>query len=359
MRDGRKVDSAEMWTGERRPEILELFRVNVYGRAPVGRPLDLTFEVTERDADALGGLAVRENVTISFSGPGGRAAIRILVFRPRAATGPAPCFLHIMHRMRPPVDPASVSSPYWPVERIVARGYATVAYAPGEIDADADDGFRGGVHGIFDPPSGRARDAWGTISAWAWGASRVLDYLSTDPAIDSTRVAVIGHSRSGKAALWAGAQDERFALVVSNNSGSTGAAMARGKTGERVADINRQFPHWFCENYHAFGGREEELPVDQHLLLALVAPRPLSVASGSQDGWADPASEFRSCVLASPVFELLGFRGVGALDYPQPDTTLHTGRIGYHVRPGRHGLLEYDWERHLDFADRKWGRKPR
>ncbi|MDE0840356.1 MAG: acetylxylan esterase, partial [Kiritimatiellae bacterium] len=237
----------------------------------------------------------------------------------------------------------------------VERGYVAAAFLNSDLDPDKYDGFKDGVHGIFDPKdSKRSPDAWGAIAAWAWGASRVMDYFESDKDIDEKHIGVVGHSRGGKAALWCGAEDERFALTISNDSGCTGAALARNKKGERVKRINTVFPHWFCENYRAFNDREEDLPVDQHELIALMAPRLVYVASASLDSWADPEGEFLSCVHAGQVYRLFGFRGVGATKMPKAQQPLHTGHIGHHIRTGKHNLTEYDWARYMDFADKHW-----
>ncbi|MBW3637647.1 MAG: prolyl oligopeptidase family serine peptidase, partial [Armatimonadetes bacterium] len=295
----------------------------------------------------------------SFSGPGGQGAINVLLFVPNRITGAAPCFVLINNRGAKHTDPTrQVQSPFWPAEDLIARGYAAAVFENADVDPDVDDGFKNGVHGVFDArDKPRAGDAWGTIAAWAWGASRVMDYLQTDAQIDARRVALVGHSRGGKTALWAGAQDERFALVVANNSGSTGAALARGKQGEKIAKINAGFPHWFTANYKKFGDKENELPVDQHQLLSLIAPRLLYIASATEDAWADPEAEFASGVAASPVYELFGRKGLSRNSLPKPETPLLDGHIGYHLRTGKHDLTPYDWARFMDFADRHLPRR--
>ncbi len=352
MQDGRRVTSAEMWTNERRPEVFDLFRENVYGRVPK-RDTTSTGEIMSQiESDGLR----RKNIVLKFQGPGGEIAVRLYLVLPPGKHDRLPVFLLINHRDDQTFNPeAEFDSGFWPAKQIVARGYATAILQAQDIDPDSFDEFKNGVHGIYDDPSTpRAGDAWGTIAAWAWGASRALDYFVTDSDVDATKVAVLGHSRGGKTALWCGARDERFALVISNESGCTGAALSRRPVGETVKNINDKFPHWFCANYRQYNDREAELPVDQHELIALMAPRLVYVSSATLDTWADPEGEFLACVHASPVYELFGVPGLGTSTFPAPDSPIQTGRIGYHLRTGKHELTAYDWNQFMNFADKHW-----
>lgn len=290
------IRSPEEWEACRRPELLELFREHIYGREPGSSSYRVSFE-PESEQLVMEGRAFRRTVNVVIASGNGNCVIRVLMFAPVSPDSPAkpvPALLLINNRGAEHMDPDRlVRSPFWPAETIVSRGYAAVVFDVEDVDPDFDDGFLNGVHGLLDARDEmRPPNAWGTIAAWAFGASRVMDYLETEPRIDPQRVAVVGHSRGGKTALWAGATDTRFAMVVANNSGSTGAAIARGKSGETISDINRNFPHWFAQNYRSFNDREHELPVDQHMLLSLIAPRTLYVSSATEDHWADPSSEF-------------------------------------------------------------------
>lgn len=354
---GSAVGTPDQWRDVRRPELLELFRSTIYGRAPVGRPGDLRFEEVERDPRAMSGVATRKQVDIHFAGPGGEGTIHLVLFIPNHAPKPAPGFLLICNRSREEhLDPTREKrSEFWPAEEMVARGYAAAAFHYSDAAPDDSERYQEGAIGVFRDSEGEpAPDAWGAVAAWAWGAGRAMDYFERDPEVDESRMAVVGHSRGGKTALWCGAEDERFALVISNNSGCTGAALARHGKGETVEQINRRFPHWFCANYKKYNDREDALPVDQHELIALMAPRLVYVASAGEDSWADPEGEFLSCVHAEPVYRLFRLSGLGTKEMPEVAAPLHDGSIGYHLRAGGHNLTLYDWMRFMDFADRHW-----
>ncbi len=352
--DGSIVSTAEAFMQSVRPATLQNFRQEIYGTRPVGKPADFAAKVLREDPKALDGAATLREIEITYSGPNGKGSIHPLVITPNAAAKPVPAFLLIHFRKPDPLDPKSANGD-WPVREIIARGYAAVAFNFNDVDPDRIDGFKDGVRGIFGGEP-QAADAWGALSAWGWGASRVMDFLETDPAIDSKHVAIIGHSRAGKAAVWCGAEDERFAMVVSNNSGCSGAAFARTKQGERVANITTKFPYWFCKNYAKYANNEDSLPVDQHQLLGLIAPRLLYVASATQDQWSDPQSEFKSAVMAGAVYKLFEKPGLESDTMPEPDHAMLEGTIGYHLRTGKHDLLPSDWQHYMDFADKKWGK---
>ncbi len=377
-RDGSAVTDKAAWTGKRRPEILELFTEQVYGRAP-GRTQKVSY--TLRDSSlALEGAALRKQVDITF-GQGGRTlTVGVLIYLPAEAAGPVPAFLGLnfggnqtvssdpgifinANWMRPNPEKGVVdnkaneasrgaSASRWDIPAILGSGYALVTAYYGDIDPDYPDSFANGAHGLFQspPPEPRPAEAWGSIAAWAWGLSRILDYLESDSQIDSRHVVVLGHSRLGKTALWAGATDQRFAGVISNNSGCGGAALSRRAFGETVEIINTSFPHWFCGNFKQYNGHEDKLPVDQHELIALVAPRPVYVASATEDRWADPHGEFLALKAASPVYKLLTGDSLAASAWPAPDSPVR-GRMAYHLRTGVHDVTPYDWAQYIRWAD--------
>ena len=372
--DGSKVADAATWTSKRRPELLALFETQVYGKAP-GRPEGLHFKVLGEDRYTLGNMATRREIAVYFTDDETHF-MTILLYIPNKRTDVVPIFLGLnfkgnhticddplvtpsIPRTAPgkgPSDgfPRAAAASRWPVEMLIANDYGLATVYRGDIDPDYDDGFQNGVHPLFyrDGQTRPEPDEWGTIAAWAWGLSRAMDYLETDEDVDCERVAVIGHSRLGKAALWAGASDPRFAMVVSNESGCGGAALARRRYAETVARINRLFPHWFCENYKQYAGNEDALPVDQHELVALIAPRPVYIASAAEDKWSDIRGEFLAGVHATPVYELFGLEGLPDTELPENDAPEQSGYIGYHVRSGGHDITPYDWRQFVKFADK-------
>jgi len=337
--DGKKVTDARTWTEKRRPELLRLFETLVYGRTPAGGP-KARFQVTKTDPSALGGRATRKDVAITFGDGAAARRMDVLVYLPHTSA-PAPVFLGLNFQRNDEVK--------WPVETIVERGYGVASAFYGDLFPDRADGAGDSVLTLF--PARQGPEAWNALGVWAWAVSRALDYLETDRAVDAKRVALLGHSRLGKAALWAGAQDPRFAMVISNESGCGGAALSKRIYGETVAAITKRFPHWFCANFARYSDREAELPVDQHELLALIAPRPLYVASAVEDRWADPKGEFLAALGADPVYRLLGTGGLPAREMPAVDRPVQ-GTIAYHVRAGGHDLTDYDWRQYLAFADK-------
>ena len=376
--DGRPVRDKAAWEA-RREEVRSLLEAQMFGRAP-GRPGDLSFELVSLDKAALNGSAVRKDVAIGFRGK----RLRLQLYLPARASRPVPVFLGLGFgpnqtvvadpraplggawsrneqtseiSLEPPADTSrGAAASRWQLEKLLARGYGLATMYYGDIEPDFDGAMKTGIRGAFLAPGQQAPgDAeWGAIAAWAWGLSRAVDYLVGDKDVDASRLALVGHSRLGKTALWAGATDPRVAMVISNDSGEGGAAISRRRFGETVADLNRRFPHWFGGNYKQYSGLEDQMPFDAHMLLALVAPRPLYVASAEDDQWADPKGEFLAAVAASEVYALLGHEGIGTAEMPAVHQAVGD-RVRYHVRTGRHDITADDWEQYLDFADRHFG----
>ena len=385
LNNGKRVTDAATWRTQRRPELLEIFSREVYGRTPSGRPDKMHWAVTAVDPAALSGKAVRKEVTIWFTEKKDGPKMHLLIHQPRArgteraswpaflgynyygnnSVHPDPTITLSTAWMRPNAAQRIVNhrategtrgthTEQWSIETVVARGYASVTMYYGDVCEDRAEGLTKDVAALFGTSvvENRRPDEWGSIGIWAWGLSRALDYLEADPDIDGRRVAVLGHSRLGKAALWAGAQDERFALVISNESGCGGAALSRRRNGETVARINRSFPFWFAKSFRAYSDREDALPIDQHQLIALIAPRAVHVASAEEDKWADPRGEFLSAKHAEPVYALFGKKGLGVSAMPAVNQPVLGKAIAYHVRDGKHDVTAFDWAQYLNFADK-------
>lgn len=354
---GESVDDPRQWP-ERREEILELFREHVYGRRP-GQPDSLRFEIVQKDAAAMNGQATLYRVNIQSRVADRAHQFELTMFVPNETDGPAPLFLLLNHRHRNNTDPTREHrEDFWPAEQVIDRGYAIAALQTDALAPDSPERFTDGVIEFVEGKRKRRRDdAWGALAAWGWGASRAMDYFETSDRIDEQRVVVVGHSRGGKAALWAAAEDTRFAMAVSNDSGCGGAALSRRRVGETVAQINKNFPHWFCENFNHYNDHESDLPVDQHMLMSLIAPRALYVASAAKDLHADPRGEFLSLTHASPVYALWDAGRIQPGSMPEVDRPLTVPPRGYHIRSGKHDMTDYDWNRFMDLADQLWGDK--
>jgi hypothetical protein len=371
LQNGRPVRDAETWFKERRPEILRLYETRIYGRVPERAP-KATFKVIETDPKAMDGLAVRKLVQIHFGDKPDGSNVQLHVYLPAKANGPVPVLLHIVFFGNPPIPGATPDAappgpgrrPAFreagPIADILAQGYGYATFRYTEVQPDSSNTFQSGVIALALGPgrSKPAPDEWGAISAWAWGASRVLDYFETDPAVDARRVALIGHSRLGKTVLWAGAQDPRFALVFSSCAGEMGSALARRDYGETIDDMAANFPWQFAGNFQKYSGHWNDLPVDAHLLIALNAPHPVFITGGTQDQWADPRGEFLAEVAAGPVYHLLGKKDLGTNDGPPLDTPLISGDLGFLYHTGGHTIAPGDWKAFLDFAGKYLKPKP-
>ncbi len=343
MQNGARVRSAEMWVHERRPEILRLYETDIYGRIPASAP-KVQWQVTGTDPAARDGAAVRKTIVGKMGESAEAPRMNLTLYTPAAAKGPVPVILLVNFRGGTEGDPpvaADILSRGW--------GYASVVYQ--DIQPDKINTFDQGVIGATLGPGQKqpGPDEWGAISAWAWGVSRILDYFATDKSVDAQRVALFGHSRLGKTALWASALDDRIAAVYASCSGEMGAALARRDWGETVDDMAQNFPYWFATNFQKYVGRWNEMPVDAHMLIALSAPRPVFITGGTGDQWADPKGEFFAEVAGGPVYRLLGKKDLGVTTLPPLDTPVIDGDLGWHYHTGGHAATEADWKAFLSF----------
>ncbi|MDQ2688584.1 MAG: acetylxylan esterase [Armatimonadota bacterium] len=375
MADGTPVTTAQQWHDTRRPELLRLFASEVYGQTLVGRPNTLRFVVREEKHDARGGAATRLRVGVLFEGREDGRQMELLVYLPNSAKGPVPVFLGLnfdgnftttpetdlpvpnhwvnglftqLPSHRADESQRGGKQTMWPYDAILARGYGIATVGYGEVEPDEPGHWQDGPRGLGPPPGPHN---WGALGVWAWALSRVMDYLETNERVDTQRVALFGFSRLGKAALWAGAQDERFALVVSQNAGKAGISLSKRLTGEPVAHLAGPLGHWFAPHYARYADNEAALPVDGHLLAALIAPRPLLILSATEDTWSDPEGEFLGALNADPVYRLLGTDGLAATQWPAPQQLIDSP-IGYYLRPGGHNVTAEDWQATLAFADK-------
>lgn len=387
LQNGSRVKSPVDWIQKRRPEILRLFEDHVYGRPPAEWG-PLVFSVESTRPDALENAAVRKLIRVTLADHPQWKGMQILLYLPKKHADKVPCFVGLNFKGNhavssesdiplsaqwlldsrkkapgntPHFDPESTRGSEhsrWIPETLVAEGCALATAYYGDLEPDDAEGWKSGLRAALSPSGAgtvwRPED-WGGIGAWAWGLSRILDYLHTDAEIDATQCAVIGHSRLGKTALWAGARDPRFSIVLSNNSGEGGAALMQRNFGETVAIITSRFPHWFAPKFSTYAQNEHACPVDQHLLVALAAPRPVAIGSAEDDRWADPKGEFLSGWHAGPVYTLLGKEGLPTPEPPGPGHPVGN-HIGYHLRKGPHDITSEDWAFYLRFCKRHWKR---
>lgn len=372
-----KIETSSQWESIRRPEILEMFKKYMFGE--INDEIKIVFKTTGIDQSALCSKAIRKNISMHFIKGKDTLISDLLIYIPSNTKGPVPLFLgmnffgnHTIHydlnipitssyvankpeanifNNKATAESRGVSANRWPIERIIERGYGIATIYYGDIDPDFDDNFENGLHKLINNPEELNFEKRSSISAWAFALSKAMDYFETDNQINHKQIVVFGHSRLGKVALWTGAVDQRFAITISNNSGCGGAALSRRRYGETVKEINQTFPHWFCKAFHQFNDKEEELPVDQHMLLGLIAPRPVYIASAENDKWADPKGEYLSLFYSGSVYRLYGLQTFQQESLPQLNKSICIGNMGYHIRTGNHDITRFDWEKYLDFAD--------
>ena len=346
----RVVSDKSTWENLRRHEVLSFFKNEVYGQM-VHTYDSSSFVFTKMDVDAMNKKATLKEVQLTVWKVGKSVRINLLYFVPNNRKGAVPVFLLINNRDKKNTDPTrKEKSEFWPAEILIDSGYAVAAFHVSDLAPDDKETYQNGAMQLY-PEQMKVPNGMKAIGSWAWGASRVLDYFEQDADINSKRVFVVGHSRGGKAALWSGATDPRFAMVFSNCSGNSGAALSRRKFGETIQMINAKFPHWFTDNYKKYNDNEAALPVDQHMLIALIAPRPIYVTSATKDLWADPKGSYLSLVHGQKVYDL--YQKISGLtpEPPPPNSPIIESFLGYHNREGTHDLTVYDWTNFIRFAN--------
>jgi hypothetical protein len=370
--NGKKVNSVDDWVKKRRPEIIKLVEENQFGKMPP-RPQEMSFNVFDKGTLVLGGKAIRKQVTVYFTRDTSKNKMDILIYLPANSTKPVPVLLNISFTANKNMvdDPGVKDGEVWTKEgkKIPAQGggnfgklkvdtfitqgigIATVYY--GDIEPDFAGGIPYGIIGNYLKPGMQqpAADEWGTISAWAWGLSRAMDYFETDKSINAKRIGLFGISRLGKTVLWAGAYDTRFALVIASCSGEGGAAIARRNYGETLKHMSHptRYFYQFCANYQKYADSVDKFPVDANMLVALMAPRPLLLQTGDQDFWSDPKGEFLAAIAATPVYNLFGKQGIQTTAMPAAGVQANNNTLGYYMHTGGHGTIPSDWPVFLEY----------
>lgn len=349
-KDGVKISTIEEWENVRRPEILKLFEDNVYGQVP--KDFDrIKFKVKNKDKKAMGGKATLKEVEITIFRNQKSLTINLVLFTPNKIKKPVPTFLVINHRGMQTMDVTRKNKDgFWPAEDVISAGYGIAGFDVIDVAPDKNETFTEGVLQLY-PEQLEMKNGMAALGAWGWGASRAIDYFEKDNSVDTKKIIVVGHSRGGKASLWCGAQDQRVAIAISNESGNSGAAISRRNFGETVARICQNFPYWFCVNYQQYADNENKLPVDQHMLVALMAPRAVYVASAAEDLWADPKGQYLSLVEAQTIFNLYGIETNLPSDLPDINKQIIRPTMGFHNREGKHNMTPYDWQQYINFAE--------
>lgn len=377
--NGERVTTSAQWESVRRPEILDMFSTSMYGVTP-GEPIAAEHQVIHEKPDALNGKATAKQTRFLFKKNGKEVEAILILYTPNAIKGKVPVFLsyNFMGNQSIDADTDILVSPglkkvkrendetlapgyqknRWPLEMIIDAGFGVATMCYHDIFPDKAELKDESILALFNDykQSKDRQDAWQAIGGWAWGLSRIMDYLKKEQNVNAAQVALMGHSRQGKAALWAGAQDERFAIVISNNSGCGGAAISKRRFGETLRIMTTSFPHWLCKAAEQYADNEDKLPFDQHELIGLIAPRPVYIASAEKDLWADPKGEFLAGVHAGPVYKLYGHKGLERTEMPGLNEPV-MNRIGYHIRPGVHDVTDTDWQNYIRFAKIHFGIK--
>lgn len=349
---GQLINSQEDWEEIRRPEILDLFREHVYGNVRTDFD-NISFQEVQETPNPYPDKAILKEVDIAVSRNGKSHTMRLNVFLPKGE-GPFPIILLINHRAYVEGE-GLVEEGYWAVQQLVERGYATASFHGETVAPDNSERFSEGILDTLYPEELSKKDGMRTLGAWGWAAMRAMDYFQQDQQYNTDKSALVGHSRSGKATLWTAANDTRWSIAYSNESGCGGAALSKRKYGETVNVINTSFPHWFAENFRSYNDQEETLPLDQHMLATLIAPRAIYFASARGDQWADPKGEYISLQLGSRVYEHIYKQDVGfPLAFEELSTPITQPFAGYHIREGKHALTIEDWAHFLDFVEIQW-----
>lgn len=381
--NGETVKDAKTWTEKRRPEIFKIVEENQYGRVP-GKPAKMSFDLFDKGTPVLEGKAIRKQVTIYFTESKTDNFVDVLYYLPVNPTGPVPVLLNFgwgaNNLAVATIDPGVKVGRTWNnqqktrgpatptagpgrgpgrnlnVMQLIERGYGCAVFNYNDIDPDALDAIDHGIRAAYLKPGQKlpAPEEWGSIAAWGWGASRIIDFFETDPQVDAKRIAITGASRLGKTVLWTAARDERVACVIASVSGEGGAAISRRDYGETVAHLvaPTRYPYQFAINYQKWAGKMNEAPWDAHMIVALVAPRPILLQTGNTDTWSDPYGEFLAAKAATPVYQLFGDKGIEEFSLPAPGKPLIDNRLGYLMHDGGHGVQPADWPVFLDFMDK-------